>query len=97
MFVCPLPGHYTCKWEGWSKSFELWISSLTFLGKCYRLLQQTLISVLGELRVICLFTLPDTTAAAEFVYHKNIHVNINVNDRRAARKEYSIMLAAHDN
>ena len=33
MFVYPLPGHYTCKWEGWSKSFELWISSVVFLGK----------------------------------------------------------------
>jgi len=28
---------------------------------------------------------------------KNINMHINVNDRRAARKEYFIVLAAHDN
>jgi len=37
-------------------------------------------------------------AAEEFICHeKNIHMYINVKDRRAARKEYSIVLAAHDN
>ena len=37
-------------------------------------------------------------AAAEFICHeKNIHVYINVKDRRTAKKEQSIVLAAHDN
>jgi len=51
-----------------------------------------------KLKKLRLFRLHAVPAAAEFICHeKNIHVYINVKDRRAARKEYSIVLAAHDN